>query len=69
MDEIWIEFWVKASIKERESKYAGRTTAHIPLVGDLVRFKMKIYRVTERIWFYDEAKPRVALVIEPLEGA
>jgi hypothetical protein len=49
--------------------FAARFSAHVPQVGDEVRFNGKIYKVVLRVWIYDEKQMRVAMNIEPITEA
>lgn len=40
---------------------------HVPAVGDEVRIaEGQFYRVTLRVWCFDEGKPRCNLMVEPI---
>ena len=61
---IQIDFWIK-----NKQKYAIRYSDHVPQIGDEVRFKGVAYKVTYRIFIYDEEYDRIALNIVPVAKA
>lgn len=65
-DEILtIDFYLYDSYLDDNRLFASRSVPHstkfVPCVGDEVRFNGVAYKITYRIWIYDEKLQRVAL--------
>jgi uncharacterized protein (UPF0218 family) len=60
-EKIRVDFFINGK------KYAMRQSAHVPTIGDEVRFHNIAYKVVYRIWIYDEKEPRAALEIEQVQ--
>jgi hypothetical protein len=57
---IDMEFWLDDKL------FASRSSSFIPSVGDEVRFKLIVYKVTHRLWLYDTKRPLIVIIMVPI---
>lgn len=55
-ESIRVDFWL-----DDKTLYAMEYTRYVPQKGDEVRFKGVVYKITYRIFIYDEKYPRIAV--------
>lgn len=70
MNEIRIDYSILEDDETTASKYASRTRAHVPRIGDDVRFNGAYFSVIAVLWVEDDEQdgiitPWVNVVIEP----